>query len=81
MSNSTAEILRLCEALPEEKRLKVMDFARFLLHRIERPGNLPWEDRSANPAGRSKLEPFPQESAAEAGDEPLNLLRFPGHTG
>jgi hypothetical protein len=81
MSNTTAEIVRLCEALPEDKRLKVIDFARFLLRRIEHPGNPAWDDRLANPAGRPNLEAFPQESAAESSDEPLNLVRFPGCTG
>ncbi len=31
MSGATAEIIEVCEALPVEKRLEVIDFARFLL--------------------------------------------------
>lgn len=81
MSNTTAEIVRLCEALPEDKRLKVIDFARFLLRRIEHPSDLAWEERLASPAPRPKLEAFLQASTAEGGDEPVNLLRFPGRTG
>ena len=37
MSTGTHEIVRLCEALPEEKRTEVADFARFLLSRTEHP--------------------------------------------
>ena len=33
MSNETAELVRICEALPVEKRQEVADFARFLLDR------------------------------------------------
>jgi hypothetical protein len=76
MSTATAEIVRLCEALPEEKRMEVMDFARFLLGRSEHPGDLAWEQLLADPARRPKLEAFLQESAAESGDEPLDLSRL-----
>ena len=76
MSTATAEIARLCEALPEDKRMEVMDFARFLLGRTEHPGDLAWEQHLANPARRPKLEAFLRESAAEGGDEPLDLTRL-----
>jgi hypothetical protein len=33
MSGETQELLRICEQLPEAKRLEVADFARFLLAR------------------------------------------------
>ncbi|MGC4032595.1 MAG: hypothetical protein QM754_12850 [Tepidisphaeraceae bacterium] len=35
MSTDTQEVLRLCELLPERERAEVIDFARFLLTRIE----------------------------------------------
>ncbi len=66
MSTATAEIVRLCEALSEEKRIEVMDFARFLLDRTEHPDDLAWERRLADPARRPKLETFLRQSAAEA---------------
>jgi hypothetical protein len=76
MSTATAEIVRLCEALPEDKRLEVVDFARFLLDRAEHPDDLEWEQRLADTTSRPKLEAFLQESAAEGGDEPLDLKRL-----
>lgn len=76
MSTATAEIVRLCEALPEEKRAEVMDFARFLLDRIEHPDDVAWEQRLADPSRRPKLEAFLQQSATEGGDEPLDLKRL-----
>jgi hypothetical protein len=76
MSNATAEIVRLCEALPEEKRIEVLDFALFLLGRAEHPDDLAWEKLLADPVRRPKLEAFLQESAAEGGDEPLDLGRL-----
>lgn len=76
MSTATAEIVRLCEALPEDKRMEVMDFARFLLGRTENPDDLAWEQRLADPARRPKLEAFLRESAAEGDDEPLDLKRL-----
>ena len=33
MSTETQELIRICEALPEAKRVEVADFARFLLDR------------------------------------------------
>ena len=76
MSTETAEIVRLCEALPENKRLEVVDFARFLLDRAEHPDDLAWEQRLAKTTPRPKLEAFLQESAADGGDEPLDLKRL-----
>ncbi|MGH7995674.1 MAG: DUF2281 domain-containing protein [Opitutaceae bacterium] len=76
MSTATAEIIRLCEALPEDKRIEVVDFARFLLGRAEHPDDLAWEKRLADSNRRPKLEAFLQESAAEGGDEPLDLKRL-----
>ena len=76
MTSETAEIVRLCEALPEDKRMEVIDFARFLLGRTEHPADLAWEARLAEPAWRPKLEAFVQESAAEGGNEPLDLKRL-----
>jgi hypothetical protein len=76
MSTATAEIVRLCEALPEDKRAEVMDFARFLLDRAEHPDDLAWEKTLADPAPRPRLEAFLRQSAAEGGDEPLDLNRL-----
>ena len=76
MSTATTEIVRLCEALPEEKRMEVMDFARFLLGRTGHPDDLSWEERLADPVRRPKLEAFLQQSAAEGGDEPLDISQL-----
>ena len=76
MSTATAEIVRLCEALPEDKRIEVMDFAQFLLGRMLHPDDLAWERSLAAPSPRPKLEAFLAESAAEGGDEPLELNRL-----
>jgi len=73
VSTATTEIVRLFEALPEEKRTEVMDFARFLLGRMEHPDDRAWEERLAEPVRRPKLEAFLQRSAAEGGDEPLEI--------
>lgn len=64
MDSITAEIVRLCEMLPEEKRATVADFARFL---AERPDDLVWERLLADPAPRPRLEAFLRNSADEAG--------------
>ncbi len=76
MSTATAEFVRLCEALPEDKRIEVMDFAQFLLGRMGHPDDLAWERSLADPSPRPKLEAFLAESAAEGGDEPLDLNRL-----
>lgn len=76
MSTETAEIVRLCEALPEDKRIEVVDFARFLLGRLNNPDDLAWEKAIAESAPRPKLEAFLRESAAEGGDVPLDLKRL-----
>lgn len=71
MSPETAETIRLCEVLPEDKRAEVMDFARFLLSKTEHSDDLAWEQRLSDPARRPTLEAFLHDSAAEGGDEPL----------
>ena len=76
MSTATAEILRLCEALPEDKRMEVVNFARSLLGLTEHSDDLAWEQRLTNPSRRAKLEAFLRDSAAEGGDEPLELKRL-----
>ncbi len=76
MSTATQEIIRLCEALPAEKRDEVADFARFLLQRSESPDDLAWEQRLADARPLPKLENFLRDSAAEGGDAPLNLTRL-----
>jgi hypothetical protein len=53
-----------------------MDFAMFLLGRTEHPDDLAWEKTLANGNRRPKLEAFMRDSAAEGGDEPLDLQRM-----
>ncbi len=76
MSTGTQEIIRLCEALPDDKRTEVADFARFLLARAEHLGDLAWEQRLADLRPLPKLEAFLRESAAEGNDAPLDLKRL-----
>lgn len=72
MSTATEELVRVCEALPPEKRAEVADFARFLLARQEDEA---WERTLAVPRRRPQLESFLRDSAAE-GDEPLDMKRL-----
>lgn len=62
MSIETEELVRICEALPVEKRQEVADFARFLLTRGEDEA---WERLLDDPKPRPRLEAFLRESAAE----------------
>lgn len=72
MSTETAELLRICEALPVEKRQEVADFARFLLSRSD---DEPWERLLDEPKPRPRLDAFVRESAAEE-DEPMDQSRL-----
>ncbi len=72
MSGSTAEIIEVCEALPAEKRLEVIDFARFLLVQQD---DARWESLVAEEKPRPRLDAYLKASAAEA-DEPLDLKRL-----
>ena len=72
MSTATEEIIRVCEALPPEKRTEVADFARFLLARQD---DERWEQLLTYPGPRPKLEAFLREAAAES-DEPLDPQRL-----
>jgi hypothetical protein len=75
MNSDTAEIVRLCEALTEEKRMEIIGFARFLLTRSDQPEAPSWEALLADPARPPKLEVFHEESAAGDGDVPLKIRR------
>ena len=72
MSSTTEEIIRVSEALPDDKREELADFARFLLARQDDEA---WERRLAYPQGRPRLDAFLRESAA-GGDEPLDPKRL-----
>ena len=69
MSGATAEIIEVCEKLPEEKRSEVMDFARFLLTQLDEHR---WETMISDTKPRPRMEEFLQ-AAAKEGDEPLDL--------
>lgn len=73
MSTETEELIRICEALPEEKRIEVADFARFLLAQQD---DERWERLIASPGRRAKLDAFLRESAAE-GAAPLSPVSLP----
>jgi hypothetical protein len=73
VSTQTEELIRICEALPEDKRTEVADFARFLL---DRQGDARWEEIIADPKPRPKLETFMEASRAEGGEEPLDPERM-----
>lgn len=72
MSSTTEEIIQVCEALPDDKREELADFARFLLARQDDEA---WERRLAYPQGRPRLEAFLRDSAA-GGDETLDPKRL-----
>ena len=72
MSDTTAEIIQVCEALPPDKQAELADFARFLLAKQDDEA---WEQRLANPQSRPRLDTFVRASAAE-GDEPLDPNRL-----
>ena len=73
MSTQTEELIRICEALPEDKRTEVTDFAQFLL---DRQGDERWEQIIADPKPRPKLDAFMEASRAEGGEKPLDLDRM-----
>jgi hypothetical protein len=72
MSGATAEIIEVCEALPEEKHSEVVGFARFLLAQIREHR---WERIMADTKPRPRLEEFLKNSARE-GEEPLDVSRM-----
>ncbi len=72
MSDATAEILEVCEALPPAKQAEVADFAKFLL---AQQGDSRWEEIINDPHPRPKLEAF-IEKAVNEGSEPLELDRM-----
>lgn len=72
MSTVTEEIVRVCEALPAEKRDEVADFARYLLARED---DERWEETIARTAKRPRLDAFLRESATE-GDSPMDPQRL-----
>lgn len=69
MSNETQELVRICEALPEDERAEVADFARFLLAKYDDDA---WERAIADPRPRPKLDEFTRAAIAE-GSEPLDV--------
>lgn len=72
MSQTTAELLQVCEAVPPDKQTEVADFARFLLAQQD---DTEWEHRLAASQPRPRLDAFARDSAAE-GDEPLDTHRL-----
>ena len=72
MSSETQELIQICEKLPQDKRVEVADFARFLL---AQQGDQRWEEIASDQAPRPKLEAFLEESRTEA-SEPMDLDRL-----
>lgn len=72
MSAETAELIRVCDALPAEKRQEVADFARFLLSRSDDEA---WERLLDDPRPRPRLEAFLRDSATE-GDAAMDAGRL-----
>ncbi len=72
VSTATLELIQICEALPEDKRTEVADFARFLL---EREGDERWEAIIAEGEPRTKFEAFLRD-AASAEAEPFDRTRL-----
>lgn len=72
MSTETCELIKICEQLPEAKRIEVADFARFLL---AQQADDRWEQIIADPKPRPKMSEFLKASKAEA-SEPMDLDRL-----
>ena len=72
MSAETEELVRICDALPREKRSEVADFARFLL---ARESDAAWDRALDDPHGHPKLDAFVKSAIVE-GSEPLDLDRL-----
>jgi hypothetical protein len=72
MSETTAEIIQVCESLPPDKLAELADFARFLLARQEDEA---WEQQIADPRPPPRLDAFLRESATES-DELLDPNRL-----
>ncbi len=72
MSGETEEPIRICDALPQEKRTGVTDFTRFLL---ARESDEAWDRALGDPDGHPKLDAFVNDALAE-GSEPLDLGRL-----
>ena len=68
----TEELVRICELLPEDKRVEVADFARFLLARED---DERWERLIAFDQHRPKLDAFLRQSAAEP-STPMDMDRL-----
>ena len=72
MTLKPRKLIRICDALPQEKRTEVADFARFLL---ARESDEAWERTLGDPGGHPKLDAFVKEALAE-GSESLDLDRL-----
>ncbi len=72
MSTATEEIIRVCEALPPDKRNEVADFARFLLTRQD---DERWDRLVDSQEPRPKLDAFLHDSAAQ-GETPFDPARL-----
>jgi len=65
MSIETEELIRICDALPQERRTQVADFARFLL---ARECDEVWERSLGDPNGYPKLDAFVKNALAEGSE-------------
>ena len=72
VSTGTLGLIQICEALPEDKRTEVADFARFLL---EREGDERWEAIIAEGEPRAEFEVFLRDAASTEA-EPFDRTRL-----
>ena len=72
MSTDTQELIRICEALPKEKRSEIADFARFLLAQQD---DSRWEELIESSQPRPKLDAFVRD-AIDEGSEPLDPTKL-----
>ena len=63
------ELVKIMDALPEERAREVVDFARFLQ---QRTGDLEWERIANDPRSRPKLDAFVEAALREGSAEPLD---------
>jgi hypothetical protein len=78
MSSDTKAMIELFDQLPEDKRVEVADFARFLLARSqgEEDGDARWEAIVNDPRPRPKLDAYVKAALEEGGLEPLDPDRL-----
>ena len=70
MNADMQDLVRICERLPEREQAVLVDFARFLVAKLEDEA---WERAIADPRARPKLDDFVRAALAERIEPTDNL--------